>query len=176
MLYLIDPVDEWWLPRLTEFDGKPLQSADKGEFEAGDEDAKKAREEKQEEHKGLLESLRGALDEEVKEVRFTDRLTDSPAVLVSDPNGLSPALERMLRSSGQEVPPQKRILELNTGHALVGGLQALHVADPESARLADYAALLFAQAQVSEGSAPSDPARFSRLLTDLMVESTSTGG
>ncbi|MCP3916222.1 MAG: molecular chaperone HtpG [bacterium] len=169
VLFLLDPVDEWMAQRLTEFDGKPLKSVEKGEVEFEDEDEKKAREEKQESHKGLLESLQNALSEDVQEVRFSARLKDSPAVLVADPQGMTAHMEALLRRSGQDVPKQKRILEVNPEHALVAGLKGLYDVDPASTRIAEYGELLFGQALIAEGSTVPDPGRFAKLLTELMV-------
>ncbi|MEC8496055.1 MAG: molecular chaperone HtpG, partial [Planctomycetota bacterium] len=96
VLLLVDPVDEWVLQRLTEFDGKKVVPLDRGEA-AEDEDARKKREELEKEHEGLLGSLKEALAEDVAEVRFTTRLKDSPAVLVAAEGGLSGHMERLLR-------------------------------------------------------------------------------
>ena len=170
VLYMTDPVDEWILPRLTEFDGKPVRSVDKGEIDLETDDEKKSREERQEEDKAMLEAMRDALADELTEVRFSSRLKESAAVLVSGEGGLSPQLERMLRGSGQEVPKQKRILELNADHALVRGLKKLYDVDAKTPRLPEFTEVLFAQALIAEGSSVPDPARFAKLVTDLMVE------
>lgn len=170
VLLLTDPVDEWIRERWTEFDGKPMKALEKGDIDLDGEDAKKEREEKQARHKDLLEAMKKTLADEVSEVRFSSRLKDSPAVLVSSEGGLSPHLERMLRRSGQELPAQKRVLELNADHRLVGVLKRLFDEDPQSARLTDYTHLLHGQALLAEGSVLSDPARFSKLVTELLVE------
>ena len=119
----------------------------------------------------MLEAMQATLEQDVKEVRFSSRLKSSAAVLVSDEGGLSPSLERMLKSSGQEIPKQKRILELNPDHALLGGLKRLFDVDAKSPRIGEYAEMLLGQALLAEGSALEDPARFTRLVTDLMVDS-----
>ncbi len=170
VLFLLDPVDEWMLQRLTEFDGKPLRQVDRGEVDLEDEEAKSQREEKAKELEDLLAALRSELDDDISEVRFSARLKDSPAVLVGDDQAMSAHLERLLRRSGQEVPKRKRVLELNPSHPLLGGLEKLFAVDPKSPRIADYAQLLFGQALIAEGSPIEDPARFTRLVTALMVE------
>lgn len=169
VLLLSDPVDEWMLQRLTEFDGKPLKSVDRGDG-AEDDEEKKQREELQEESKDLLESLAASLDEHVSEVRFTNRLRDSVAVLVGEEQAMSAHLERMLRSSGREIPKSKRALEINPEHSLVKGLKGLYEADPKSDRLGQYAELILGQALIAEGSPVVDAARFAGLVTDLMVQ------
>ncbi|MAG63382.1 molecular chaperone HtpG [Candidatus Woesearchaeota archaeon] len=170
VLLLTDPVDEWMLQRLTEFDGKPLRAVDRGATQEADED-KAEREAKQEESKDLLEALHEALDEHVSEVRFTGRLKDSVAVLVGEEHGMSAHLERMLRSNGREVPVTKRALEINPEHSLVAGLRSLHATDPKSPRLAEFAELLHGQALIAEGSPVVDASRFASLVTQLMVGS-----
>ena len=170
VLYLIDPVDEWMLQRLTEYDGKQVTALDRGDAQE-DDDVKEKREELQKEHEGFLGSLQSALDEEVSEVRFTSRLKGSPAVLVADAGGMSGHMERLLKRSGQEMPKQKRILELNPDHDLVKGLTKLHGVDEKSPRLADAAELLHGQALIAEGATPKNPKRFSELVTELLLGS-----
>jgi molecular chaperone HtpG len=169
VLLLTDPVDEWVTQRLHEYSGKPLKAVDRGDTELEDEEQKKRREERQQEHEGLLGALQGALAEDISEVRFSSRLKDSAAVLVAAEHGMSAHLERMLRRSGQDVPTQKRILEINPDHALVAALAKLHDVDAKSPRVAEFAELLHGQALLAEGSALKDPARFGKLVTQLMV-------
>ena len=173
VLFLLDPVDEWVIQRMPEFDGRPIRSIDKGEAGIEDEESKEAREKKEEEHKDLLTALQAALEADVREVRFSARLKESPAVLVDDEGGFSSRMERALRQGGRELPGRKRILELNPDHALVGGLKRLFDVDASSPRVGEYAELLLGQALITEGSPIEDPSRFARLLTDLMVERVS---
>ncbi len=169
VLFLVDHVDEFVVQRFTEFDGKPLKSLDRGEVDLEDEDAKKEREKSQEEFKEVLEAAQKSLDEYVKEVRFSSRLKDSPAVLVTDEHGMSPQLERMLRESGQDVPAQKRILELNASHPVLERLKSLHSETGEAENFDGFLELLYGQALLAEGETPPDPARFAKLVTELLV-------
>ncbi|MCA9539018.1 MAG: molecular chaperone HtpG [Myxococcales bacterium] len=173
VLYLTDPVDEILVGHVTEFEGKKLRSVGKGSVELGTEDEKKeaeeARKEKQEAHASLFELLQKTLDEHVKEVRLSNRLTESPVCLVGDEWDMSPGLERLLEQSGQKTTRQKRILEINPDHAVLGRMQALFDANPEDAKLVDYAHLLHGQALIAEGSPLPDPASFARRVTELMV-------
>jgi len=173
VLYLVDPIDEILAGHLTEFAEKPLRSVGKGEVELGTEEEKQeaedARKEKQATHEALLGALQTTLDEHVKEVRFSSRLTESAACLVGEEHDLSPQLQRMLKQANQEAPAMKRILELNADHPVLERLQALYDEDAESPRVAEYARLLHAQALVAEGSPIPDPVEFSRLVVDLMV-------
>lgn len=174
VLLLTDPVDEVWVGVASEFDGKPLQSVAKGEVDLGsDEDKSEAeREEQQKEFAELLDWLKETLSEHVKEVRLSTRLTESPACLITDAFGITPALARIYRASGQEVPVGKRILELNPDHPLVTGLRQAHQDrsdDAQKSRMAQTAELLYGIALLAEGGAPEDPARFAELLADRLT-------
>jgi len=174
VLVLTDPVDEVWVGNVTEFDGKPLQSVAKGEVDLGsDEDKSEAeREEQQKEFADLLDWLKETLSEHVKEVRLSSRLTESPACLITDAFGMTPALARMYRAAGQPVPVGKRILELNPSHPLVIGLRdAQKKADNDTALtvVAETAELLYGTALLAEGGALEDPARFAELLADRLA-------
>ena len=174
VLVLTDPVDEVWVGNVREFDGKLLQSVAKGEVDLGsDEDKSEAeREEQQKEFADLLDWLKETLSEHVKEVRLSSRLTESPACLITDAFGMTPALARMYRAAGQPVPVGKRILELNPSHPLVIGLRdAQKKADNDTALtvVAETAELLYGTALLAEGGALEDPARFAELLADRLA-------
>lgn len=174
VLLLTEPVDEVWVQYVHEFDGKRLQSAAKGAATLGTEEERKQDEEKlkekQETYSSLLESLQGKLGEHVKEVRLSSRLTSSPACLVGDTFDMSPQLMELMRASGQEVPEQKRILELNPNHPLMEKLQGIFASDSNDPRLANYADLLYGQSVLAEGGKLPDPGAFSRKVADLMAE------
>ncbi|OBH31212.1 molecular chaperone HtpG [Mycobacterium sp. E342] len=169
VLLLTDPVDEVWVGTVTEFEGKPLQSVAKGEVDLGSEgdESEAEREEQQKEFADLLNWMKETLSEHVKEVRLSSRLTDSPACLITDVFGITPALARMYRASGQDIPVGKRILELNPNHPLVTGLRAAQqkaAGEAELAQVAETAELLYGTALLAEGGALDDPARFAELL------------
>ena len=173
VLYLTDRVDELWPQYVTEYDGKKLQSIGKGAIDLDEPDKKEEageeRKKKQEAHASVLGFLKNTLDEHVKEVRLSSRLTTSAACLVTDTNDMTPQLEQILKSANQPVPPTKRILEINPDHPILTKIQALYDANPEDTRLKDYAELLYGQAVLAEGGQPPHPARFSKLVADLMV-------
>ncbi|RMH20840.1 MAG: molecular chaperone HtpG [Acidobacteria bacterium] len=172
VLFLLDPVDELVVQAVPEFDGKKLKSAGKGTVELGTEEERKKAEEalagKKEEFAGLMELLKKTLDEWVKEVRLSQRLTTSPACLVGDDFDLSPQLERLIRQTEGHVPRQKRILELNPEHEILKKMRARFAGDENDPKLADYAHLLLGYALLAEGSELPDPARFNRLVAELM--------
>ena len=173
VLLLTDPVDEIWVGSVTEYDGKPLQSAAKGEVDLDSEDEKAAHEAERQEHErdfaDLLTWLTETLSDHVKEVRLSTRLTESPACLITDTFGITPALARIYRASGQVVPVGKRILELNPKHPLITGLQQAHKNRGGDSSLAETAELLYGTALLAEGGVPQDPAKFAGLLADRLA-------
>ncbi|OBI53473.1 molecular chaperone HtpG [Mycobacterium kyorinense] len=173
VLLLTDPVDEVWVGSVTEFDGKPLQSVAKGEVDLDSEEDKEAhkaeREEKEKDFADLLTWLQETLADHVKEVRLSSRLTESPACLITDAFGMTPALARIYRASGQAVPVGKRILELNPEHPLVTGLQQAHKDRADDPSVAETAELLYGTALLAEGGALEDPARFAELLAHRLA-------
>jgi len=172
VLYLADTVDEFVLQHLTDFEGKKLKSAGKGSVELGTEQEKQAAEkelkDKQEEFKPLMEFLQKELDEHVKQVRLSTRLTTSPACLVVEEHDYSPMLERALQQAKSGGPRQKRVLELNPKHPLVSRMQQRHAADAADSVLRDAAELVFGLALLAEGSDLPDPVRFSRAATEVL--------
>lgn len=173
VLLLTDPVDEMWVTSVPEFDGKPLQSIAKGEVDLDTEEEKKDAEAKREEQDkqfaDVLAWLTETLEEQVKQVRLSTRLTDSPACIVGDEFGMTPALERMYRASGQQVPHFKRILELNPTHPLVEGLRAAHAERGDDPSLAETAELLYGTALLAEGGELEDPAHFAKILANRLA-------
>jgi molecular chaperone HtpG len=181
VLLFIDPVDEVWLQQMPpEYEGKRFQSAAQGDLELGSEDDKKQAAERAEEQAGdfqaLIGSLRAAIQDEVKEVRLSRRLTESPACLVRDEGDLSPQIEAMLRQAGQDVPTAKPILELNPSHGLLTKLKEIHAKDATDARVGIYAQLLLGQAVLAGGGQLDDPANFSRKVSELMEKALSAEG
>lgn len=174
VLFMIDPVDELLMQTLTEFEGKRFKSVGKGSADLGApaerEAARTQLEEKQTRYKPLLEALQTHLTAHVKEVRLTDRLTQSPVCLVGAEHDYSPQLERLLQKGKGGGAAQRRILELNPEHALLTKLHERFERDAADPRVGDYADLLFGYGLLAEGSSLPDPARFNRLVAGLMVD------
>ncbi|MDQ1021612.1 molecular chaperone HtpG [Streptomyces afghaniensis] len=171
VLLLTDAVDEVWVDAVGEYEGKKLRSVVKGEIDLdGEKDEKDGgeREKQAEEYAGLLGWMRERLDEDIKEVRLSARLTVSPACVVSDAHDLTPALENMYRAMGQEVPRTKRILELNPDHPLVKNLNQAYKEREDHSGLVESAELLHTLAVLAEGGQPKDPARFVKLVADRL--------
>ena len=173
VLLMYDRIDEWVVSALTDFEGKPLQSVAKGDLDLsklGGEAAKQAAA-REDDDQPFLERVQAALKERASAVRTTDRLTDSPACLVSDAHGLSTNLERILKAAGQEVPGSKPVLEINAAHPLVKRLKS----ETDDARFADWSHILFDQATLAEGGQLEDPASFVKRLNELMLTLAGAG-
>ena len=162
VLLLTDPVDEWLVNSLSEHDEKSLKSVTKGDLELSD-DEKKEQEEAKAELSSVTDKLAEVLSDSVKEVRLTNRLTESPACLVADETDPGANLERIMKSMGQDAPTSKPILELNPDHALIKQLNV------ESDSFSDWAHVLFDQAALSEGAQIKNPANYVKLINKLLV-------
>jgi molecular chaperone HtpG len=173
ILYLTDPVDELVVQYITEYEGKRLQSAAKGVAHLGDAEEKERLEkevkEKEEEAADLLQFLQKTLDEHVKQVRISGRLTSSPACLVGAEHDYSPQLEKLLLMGKGAGPKQRRIMELNPKHEIFTKMQERFRKDKDDPLLVDSAELLLAYAMLAEGSELPAPVRFNRLLADMMT-------
>ncbi len=169
VLLLTDRVDEWLMSHLTDYKEKPLQSVTKGQLDLGEldgEEDKEQQEKAQEEHKTLLEGIKEALGEKVKEVRVSSRLVDSPACLVVDDYDMSQNLARVLKQLGQDAPMPTPIMELNVEHPLVARLEQ----EKDQTRYGELAQLLYDQALLAEGGQLEDPAGFVHRLNRLMLD------
>ncbi|MBN2526766.1 MAG: molecular chaperone HtpG [Deltaproteobacteria bacterium] len=169
VLFFTDPIDDFMVSGLPEFDGKKLKSIGKGDVELGSDEEKKELEEKQKDYSSLLEALAKPIEEHVKSVQLSARLTSSPCCLVGSEGDLSPHIERMMRQSKLAIPNQKRVMELNAGHEVVERLKARFDAGMSDAEVADAAQLLLGQALLAESSPLPDPAGFAKLVAKLMV-------
>jgi molecular chaperone HtpG len=172
VLYFVDPVDELMLGYLTEFEGKKLKSAGKGALDLGSgkekEEAEKEREQQQKDYKPLMDYLQKKLEEHVKEVRLSSRLTTSPACLVVEEHDQSPMLERLLQRGETGAHKQKRVLELNPKHPLIGRMQERYTSSADDPLVANATEVLFGLALLQEGSPLSDPVRFNRAATEML--------
>lgn len=177
VLLLTDPVDDFWLTAVTEFDGKPIRSVTRGASELGDISASDAGDKDGDQPKAapaegmdkLVAALKTHLGQEVKDVRTTDRLTDSPVCLVADEGDMDMHIARLLKQNQQLNAVSPRILELNPGHDLVRALAAQAASEGSDDSFADAAHLLLDQARILEGESLPDPAAFARRLAGVMA-------
>ncbi|TGE78124.1 molecular chaperone HtpG [Pseudoalteromonas sp. KS88] len=169
VLLMSDRVDEWMMSHLTEFSEKPFKSITRGDLDLGnldDEETKKAQEESEKEVEGLIERIKTALGESVKDVRFTHRLTDSPACVVSDDNDMSSQMQKLMESVGQTAPEAKPIFELNPDHQLVKHLNV----EQDEDKFGQWSNVLLDQALLAERGTLKDPAGFVTRLNKLMLD------
>jgi len=175
VLYMTDPVDEWAVDGLGEWDDKKLVSATDADLELdADEETKKEREEAKGTLEGLLSHMGTVLEENVREVRVSNRLTDSPVCLVVPEGGQNAYLERLLRNHDKSIPKTKRILEVNPTHPLITAIRDAHEQDSGSAQVNEFVEILYDQALLLEGSPVEDPARLARRMTTLLQKAMTT--
>ena len=182
VLLLSDPVDEFWVPTVAEYQGKPFKSVTRGAADLGgiakasgeDGDKDSEAEAPAPGTDSLIAYLKLALKDAVKDVRPSERLTDSPVCLVADEGDMDMHLERLLKQHRQIDMASKRVLEINPGHSLIRGLaerleaKGAAGAGETSAALDDAAWLLLDQARILEGEALPDPAAFARRLSAVV--------
>jgi molecular chaperone HtpG len=173
VLYFTDPVDEWAVQALPEFDGKPLQSALDANLSlaAPGDDAAPATADADR----LVEVFKRILADRVKDVRTSRRLTESPACLVVPQGGMSAQMESIVRLYNRDLPTTKRIFEFQPEHPLVRRVAALSLAgDAAEAELVDWVELLYDQALLTEGSGLDNPNAFARRLTRVLQSKAET--
>lgn len=171
VLLLADRIDEWLVSHLTEFSGKQLQSVTRGGLDLGDmedEETKQAQEKLEEEFNSVVTRIKTALDGKVKDVKLSQRLTDSPACIVTDENDMSSQMMKLMQSVGQEVPESLPIFEINAEHELIK-----FVADEQDdEKFQQWSEVLFEQAMLAERGSLKDPASFVARLNKLMLSLT----
>ena len=170
VLLLTDPIDEWLTTHLNEFDGKTLTSVNKGELDledlAKDEENEDKESEVEKEFEDIVGRIKTLLEDKVKDVRLTDRLTTSPACLVADEHDMGRHLEQILAASGQSIPGSKPILEINPDHLILQRLKE----EQDEDRFSDWSHIIFDQALLSEGGKLDDPASFVHRLNSMFLE------
>lgn len=169
VLLLSEPVDFILGNELREFNKIPLQSVSKGDIDLSkiaDLDGESTEDKNEDAPKELLDQIKSALGERVKDVRVTSRLTTSPACIVVDQHDIDPSLERLLKAAGHKVPGTTPILEINPDHAIIRRLRD----EQDSSRFNDWAAILFDQAVLSAGEKLDDPISFVNRLNNLLAQ------
>lgn len=168
VLLMFDRIDEWMLGYLSEYGGKKLRNAAKGDLDldalAGGDD-KQAREEAAKAAEPVVAKLKELLGERVREVRVSQRLTESPSCLVLDEFAMASHMQRLMREAGHEIPANRPVLEINPQHALVRRIEA----EVDTARAGEYSLLLFEQAQLMDGAQLDDPSGFVRRINALLA-------
>jgi molecular chaperone HtpG len=172
VLYMVDPIDEWVVPNIYNFEGKELRSITKGDLDLGDlgKEEKKLKDKVESEYKKLSERIKNILADSVKEVRVTTRLTGSPCCLVTDEHDMGAYMEKMMKAMGQEHAAAKPIFEINGKHPVFVNLNALYEKDAKSSLLEEWVKLLFDQAVIAEGHPVKDPIAYAKRVNDLLVK------
>jgi len=176
VLLLTDPVDEFWINAVPDYDGKPLKSAASSAAGLDQVASPEAKDEAEEDRapadqvEALAKALKETLGEAVKEVRPSSRLKESPVCLVAEEGDMSLHLERMLKQAGQGAGPgASRVMEINPGHPLIKGMAAKAAGDAGAEAVADMGKLLLDQARIMEGEPPADPVAFAQRMSAVMV-------
>jgi molecular chaperone HtpG len=164
VLLMTDPIDEWVMRDLREFEKKTFVSAEKGDL-----DFEKVDDQEKEAFSPLFQHIQTLLQEKIKEVKPSTHLLDSMSCLSGAVTDMSAYLQKVLKATGQEIPVEKRVLEINTAHPFTEKIKALYEKDKDAPALKDYAQLLYDLAIVSEGGKLDNPSQFSKMIGDLMV-------
>jgi molecular chaperone HtpG len=172
VLYFIDPIDEWLIPDIYTYDNKKLKSITQGDLDLGDlgKEENSARKKAESKFKKLSERIKNILSDSIKEVRVTTRLKNSPACLVTDENTPGVHMEKIMKAMGQEVPQQKRVLEINAEHPILANLNARYEKDPKDGELEQWVHLLYEQAIIAEGQMVPDPLAYSQRVNSLLLK------
>ncbi len=173
VLYMTDAVDEWAVTGMPEFAEKPLVSAMKANLNLEGEDGKedeKSEHEVDPDMESFKDRIQRVLEEDIAEVKVSNRLTDSPACLVTPEGGLHSHIERMVRARQQGMPATKRIFEINPDHPIIQRMRSLHLEPDHAEDADDWVRMLHDQALLAEGSPISDPAGFARRMSSLMTK------
>ena len=169
VLLLHDRVDEWMVSHLTEFDGKTLVSVAKGELDLGklrDEDEETSAKQTETEFKDFIKRIQEVLVDDVKEVRISHRLTDSPSCLVLEEHEMAVHLQQVMKQAGHALPDSKPMLEVNPDHPLVVRLKD----EPDQEKFSEWSHLLFEQAMLSGGGQLEDTTAFVKRMNAILVE------
>ena len=173
VLCLLDPIDEFAIEALREYDGKKFQSLSRGDLKLDDvesEEVKKENENLAKDNETLLKDMKEILGDKVSEVKLSNRLKSSAVCLVAGEGGPSLAMEQVFARADAPMFKAQRVLELNPHHALFAKLQGLHGAGKEAPDFKDFCELLYDQSLLLEGMNPDNPAKFAELLAKLMAK------
>lgn len=176
VLYMIDPIDEFIIPQIYNYNGKLLKSVAKGDLDLGELGKEENKEKKKVESKfkKLSERIKNILSEDVKDVRVTTRLKDSPCCLVADENDMGANMEKIMKAMGQSVPASKPVFEINANHKIFINLNTLYERDAKNKKLEEWVMLLYDQALIAEGRVIKDPVAYAKRVNELLVTVSET--
>lgn len=175
VLLLSDPVDEWVVSSLSDYKDKKLKSAAKGQLDLGEMDKEEKEELKKAEgdFKDLCDFVRSNLQDDVKQVRVSNRMDESPCCLVVDENDMGANMEQIMKALHQDVPTGKKIMELNPAHPLIKKLHEKHSADAKDPELSKWVNILFDQCLLAQGVALKNPSEFVKNINEMLAKAGS---
>ncbi|KAB8030615.1 molecular chaperone HtpG [Fluviispira multicolorata] len=173
VLFLIDPIDEWFIMSYAKHGEYNLKPINKGDIDLSgvgkeSEEEKKREEAPVEQLVGLIDLFRTKLSDDIKEVKVSKRLRESACCLVADEHGMSAHMERIMKATGQSFGDNKRILEINPSHALIKNLAERKNTGADENTLNEWVEVLYETALLSEGSPVKNPGTFAKRLTKIM--------
>jgi molecular chaperone HtpG len=171
VLFLTEPVDEWFVQSMQEYDKRKMRSVAHGDIDLGDE-KKEDTDKANEDIKSAVAAVKKTLGDRVKDVRASRRLTNSASCLVASEGDMGENMERIMRIMGEDAPNAKRILELNPENPIVKNLNTVAERDADSQQIGLWAEMLYEQALLAEGVV-NDPAKLVRNIQDLLTQASS---
>ena len=179
VLIMTDAIDQFWLPMIGSFKDKKFTSITQGQINLDDLDAKnkdkksdsKDQKEKQDkEFVDLIAQMKVVLGEQVKDIRLSSKLTDSPVCLVADDGDMDIAMEQLMAQRDTNYKGAPRILEINGDHSLIKNMKSLLSKKENNDLVSDAGTLLFEQARLLEGKMPADPSQFSKIMNQFLLK------
>lgn len=169
VILMYDRIDEWLMSYLTEFDGKQFQAITKADLDLSqfdDEEAKAEREETEKAFESVVERVKSHLGERVKDVRTTFKLSDTPAVVVTDQFEMGTQMAKLLEAAGQQAPDVKYIFELNPEHDLIKSMAD----ESDEQKFGTWVEMLLGQAMLAEKGSMDDPSEFLASVNQLLTK------
>jgi molecular chaperone HtpG len=179
VLIMTDAIDQFWLPMIGSFKDKKFISITQGQINLDDLDEnnkdkdienKEQKEKQDKEFVDLIAQMKVVLGEQVKDIRLSSKLTDSPVCLVADDGDMDIAMEQLMAQRDTNYKGAPRILEINGDHSLIKNMKSLLSKKENNDLVSDAGTLLFEQARLMEGKMPSDPAQFSKIMNQFLLK------
>ena len=179
VLIMTDAIDQFWLPMIGSFKDKKFTSITQGQINLDDldeknkdkkSDSKDQKEKQDKEFVDLIAQMKVVLGEQVKDIRLSSKLTDSPVCLVADDGDMDIAMEQLMAQRDTNYKGAPRILEINGDHSLIKNMKSLLSKKENNDLVSDAGTLLFEQARLLEGKMPADPAQFSKIMNQFLIK------
>ena len=183
VLIMTDAIDQFWLPMIGSFKDKKFTSITQGQINLDDldkknkdkkSDSKDQKEKQDKEFVDLIAQMKVVLGEQVKDIRLSSKLTDSPVCLVADDGDMDIAMEQLMAQRDTNYKGAPRILEINGDHSLIKNMKSLLSKKENNDLVSDAGTLLFEQARLLEGKMPADPAQFSKIMNQFLLKAIPT--